>query len=200
MLSGLAYFISLFCDFSSLERQFRPILHSFRCNDIVSRICYSGLSGLSGRHRFAFLSDQKREISLEQKKNDNCHNCQNREKQVRAFWWRGVHAEKSFSNQGVFSIIRKRRLFRKRCFASAPFPESCRMEWRTPRRGKRVRHPARRRGWGAPAGDHRVLPQRVMSGCDGKSRNGGGEGREVRSTHRADGEPPRAGWGRILRV
>ena len=120
MLSGLAYFISLFCDFSSLERQFRPILHSFRCNDIVSRICYSGLSGLSGRHRFAFLSDQKREISLEQKKNDNCHNCQNREKQVRAFWWRGVHAEKSFSNQGVFSIIRKRRLFRKRCFASAP--------------------------------------------------------------------------------
>ena len=65
---------------------------------------------------------------------------------------------------------------------------------------QRARHPARRRGWGAPAGGHRVLPQRVMSGCDGKSRNGGGEGREVRSTHRADGEPPRAGWGRILRV
>ena len=113
-------FYLAFCDFSSLERQFRSILHSLRCSDIVSRICYSGLSGLSGRHRFAFLSDQKREISLEQKKNDNCHNCQNREKQVRAFWWRGVHAEKSFSNQGVFPIIRKRRLFCKRCFASAP--------------------------------------------------------------------------------
>ena len=109
-------FYLAFCDFSSLERQFRSILHSLRCSDIVSRICYSGLSGLSERHRFAFLSDQKREISLEQKKNDNCHNCQNREKQVRAFWWRGVHAEKSFSNQGVFPIIRKRRLFRKRCF------------------------------------------------------------------------------------
>ena len=156
-------FYLAFCDFSSLERQFRPILYSLRCSDIVSRICYSGLSGLSGRHRFAFLSDQKREISLEQKKNDNCHNCQNREKQVRAFWWRGVHAEKSFSNQGVFPIIRKRRLFRKRCFASAPFPESCRMEWRTPRRGKRVRHPARRCERGAPAGDHRVLPQRDTS-------------------------------------
>ena len=120
-------FYLAFCDFSSLERQFRPILHSLRCSDIVSRICYSGLSGLSGRHRFAFLSDQKREISLEQKKNDNCHNCQNREKQVRAFWWRGVHAEKSFSNQGVFSIIRKRRFFRKRCFRLRHFPKVA--EW-----------------------------------------------------------------------